>query len=173
MTARDNVALGVDRVFPRASRGERSDTVQYFLELVGLGDSMDKMPTELSLGMQQRVGLARAFAVKPKMLLLDEPFGMLDSLTRMELQEILARLLEGNGMTALMVTHDVDEALFLADRIVMMTNGPKARVGQLLTSRFSRPRSRQEVLTHPDYYTMREEMIRFLEEQDEKKRKAA
>ena len=173
MTAMENVSLGVDRVFPHATKGERRDSVQYFLELVGLGDSMHKMPSELSLGMQQRVGLARAFALRPKMLLLDEPFGMLDSLTRMELQEILARLLEKNGMTALMVTHDVDEALFLADRIVMMTNGPSARVGQLLESPFARPRVRKDVLTHPDYYSMREEMIRFLEEQDEKKRKAA
>jgi len=173
MTAFDNVLLGVDRVFPRASRAERRDTVQYYLELVGLGDSTQKTPGELSLGMQQRVGLARAFALHPKMLLLDEPFGMLDSLTRMELQEVLARLLEQNGMTALMVTHDVDEALFLANRIVMMTNGPKARVGDLLESPFARPRVRADVLGHPEYYGMRERMIRFLEEQDHKKRKAA
>lgn len=173
MTAFDNVLLGVDRVFPGASRGERHDTVQYYLELVGLADSMHKTPAALSLGMQQRVGLARAFALRPKMLLLDEPFGMLDSLTRMELQEVLARLLEQNGMTALMVTHDVDEALFLANRIVMMTNGPRARVGDLLESPFARPRLRPEVLAHPEYYGMRERMIRFLEEQDHKKRKAA
>ncbi len=173
MTAFENVALGVDRVFPSATRGERRDTVSYFLQLVGLGESMHKTPAELSLGMQQRVGLARAFSLKPKMLLLDEPFGMLDSLTRMELQEILARLLERNGMTALMVTHDVDEALFLADRIVMMTNGPRARVGDLLDSPFPRPRKRSEVLAHPQYYNLRERMIRFLEEQDHKKRKAA
>jgi nitrate/nitrite transport system ATP-binding protein len=173
MTAFDNVLLGVARVFPRASRAERRDTVQYFLELVGLGDSMQKTPAELSLGMQQRVGLARAFALHPKMLLLDEPFGMLDSLTRMELQEVLARLLEQNGMTALMVTHDVDEALFLSNRIVMMTNGPRARVGDLLESPFARPRVRTDVLGHPEYYGMRERMIRFLEEQDHKKRRAA
>jgi len=173
MTAFDNVLLGVDRVFPGASRSEKRDTVQYYLELVGLGDSLHKTPAALSLGMQQRVGLARAFALRPKMLLLDEPFGMLDSLTRMELQEVLARLLEQNDMTALMVTHDVDEALFLANRIVMMTNGPRARVGDLLESPFARPRVRADVLGHPEYYGMRERMIRFLEEQDHKKRKAA
>jgi len=173
MTAFDNVLLGVNRVFPKASRGERRDTARYFLEVVGLGDSLHKTPAELSLGMQQRVGLARAFALRPKMLLLDEPFGMLDSLTRMELQEVLARMVEENGMTALMVTHDVDEALFLANRIVMMTNGPNARVGDLLESPFDKHRVRTDVLTHPEYYGMRERMIRFLEEQDHKKRKAA
>jgi len=173
MTAFDNVLLGVNRVFPKASRGERRDTARYFLEVVGLGDSLHKTPVELSLGMQQRVGLARAFALRPKMLLLDEPFGMLDSLTRMELQEVLARMVEENGMTALMVTHDVDEALFLANRIVMMTNGPNARVGDLLESPFDKHRVRTDVLTHPEYYGMRERMIRFLEEQDHKKRKAA
>src|SRR5690606_33182957 len=169
MTAFDHVLLGVERVFPKATRGERRDTGQYYLELVGLDDSMPETPAALSLGMQQRVGLARAFALAPKMLLLDEPFGMLDSLTRMELQEVLARLLEQNGMTALMVTHDVDEALFLANRIVMMTNGPRARVGDLLESPFERPRVRANVLAHPEYYGMRERMIRFLEEQDHKK----
>jgi nitrate/nitrite transport system ATP-binding protein len=173
MTAFDNVLLGVNRVFPRATRAERRDTARYFLEVVGLGDSLNKTPAELSLGMQQRVGLARAFALRPKMLLLDEPFGMLDSLTRMELQEVLARMVEENGMTALMVTHDVDEALFLANRIVMMTNGPNARVGDLLESPFDKHRVRTDVLTHPEYYGMRERMIRFLEEQDHKKRKAA
>src|SRR5688572_20972614 len=173
MTAFDNVLLGVDRVFPRASRAERRDTVQYFLELVGLGDSMQKTPAELSLGMQQRVGLARAFALHPKMLLLDEPFGMLDSLTRMELQEVLVKILEQDQKTALMVTHDVDEALFLANRIVMMTNGPRARVGDLLESPFEQPRKRTEVLAHPEYYLLRERMISFLEAQDRERHKPA
>ncbi|MEO8183146.1 MAG: ABC transporter ATP-binding protein [Deltaproteobacteria bacterium] len=173
MSAFDNVMLGVERVFPGASRRERDATVEYFLELVGLSDSMRKMPGELSLGMQQRVGLARAFAVSPKMLLLDEPFGMLDSLTRMELQEVLGALLERDGKTALMVTHDVDEALFLADRIVMMTNGPRANVGAVLDSPFQRPRRRAEVLGHPEYYQLRERMIEFLADQDRRKHEAA
>jgi nitrate ABC transporter ATP-binding subunit len=166
MTAFQNVMLGVERVFPKASKRERMATVEYYMELVGLGDSMHKPPAELSLGMQQRVGLARAFAVAPKMLLLDEPFGMLDSLTRMELQEVLGAILQRDEKTAFMVTHDVDEALFLADRIVMMTNGPRARVGEVLESPFERPRRRSDVLAHPKYYQLRERMIRFLKDQD-------
>ncbi len=173
MSAFDNVGLGVDRVYPHGSKADRRATIEYYLELVGLGDSMHKMPGELSLGMQQRVGLARAFALSPKMLLLDEPFGMLDSLTRMELQEVLMELLEKDKKTALMVTHDVDEALFLADRIVMMTNGPRARVGEVIETPFGRPRRRAAVLQHPEYYEKREQMIAFLEEQEKLKHKAA
>ncbi|HSC89395.1 MAG TPA: nitrate ABC transporter ATP-binding protein [Polyangiaceae bacterium] len=173
LTAYENIALGVDRVFPHASRADRKATVEYYLELVGLADAKDKRPAELSLGMQQRVGLARAFALSPKMLLLDEPFGMLDSLTRMELQEILIDMLQRDGKTALMVTHDVDEALFLADRIVMMTNGPRATVGEILEVPFERPRSRAEVLADPRYYEQRERVLAFLEEWERKKHSAA
>jgi nitrate ABC transporter ATP-binding subunit len=173
LSAFDNVALGVNRVYPGATKADKRDTVEYYLSLVGLGDSMAKMPAELSLGMQQRVGLARAFALAPKVLLLDEPFGMLDSLTRMELQEVLMELLERDQRTALMVTHDVDEALFLADRIVMMTNGPRARVGKVIATPFERPRRRAAVLAHEAYYEKREEMIAFLEEQEKLKHVAA
>lgn len=173
MSAFENVMLGVNRVYPSASKTEKVVTVEYYMDLVGLGDSMHKSPGELSLGMQQRVGLARAFAVSPKMLLLDEPFGMLDSLTRMELQEVLGGILERDGKTAMMVTHDVDEALFLADRVVMMTNGPRARVGLEIATPFGRPRRRQDVLSHPKYYDLREQMIQFLEEQEKLKEKAA
>lgn len=173
MSAYENVMLGVNQVFPHATKGERRDTVEYYMELVGLGESMQKMPGELSLGMQQRVGLARAFAVSPKMLLLDEPFGMLDSLTRMELQEVLGEMLEKDGKTALMVTHDVDEALYLSDRVVMMTNGPRAKVGMEIPVPFERPRDRKKVLTHPAYYDLREQMINFLEEQEKLKEKKA
>lgn len=173
MSAYENVALGVERVFPHATKGERRATVEYFMELVGLENSMHKLPRELSLGTQQRVGLARAFAVQPKMLLLDEPFGMLDSLTRMELQEVLAQILQKDGKTALMVTHDVDEALFLADRVVMMTNGPCARVGKIIHVPFERPRDRARVLAHESYYDLREQMIEFLEEQEKLKHRAA
>src|SRR5437773_10382897 len=116
ITAFENVMLGVDQVFYTASKAERHQIVEYYLTVVGLGESMHKRPAELSQGMRQRVGIARAFALKPKMLLLDEPFGMLDSLTRYELQRVLIRLWRTNKITALMVTHDVDEALFLADR---------------------------------------------------------
>jgi nitrate ABC transporter ATP-binding subunit len=171
MTAYQNVMLGVDRVYPTASKAEKAATVEYYMDLVGLGESMHKAPRELSLGMQQRVGLARAFAVSPKMLLLDEPFGMLDSLTRMELQEVLGGILERDGKTALMVTHDVDEALYLADRIIMMTNGPRAKVGLDIPVPFARPRKRDDVLKHPEYYVLREQMIEFLEEQEKLKHK--
>ena len=169
MTALGNVKLGVDQVYPDASRAERTDIASNFLALVGLEDSLHKKPPELSAGMRQRVGLARACALSPQLLLLDEPFGMLDSLTRFELQQILIDLWNQDRKTALMVTHDVDEALFLADRIVMMTNGPAARVGRVLEVPFARPRDRQEVLSDPDYYRLREYLIEFLEEQAEPK----
>src|SRR5437899_3535727 len=132
MTAFENVMLAVDQVFYTASKDERREIVEYYLTVVGLGDAMHKRPAELSQGMRQRVGIARAFALKPKMLLLDEPFGMLDSLTRYELQQVLLDVWSRSHITALMVTHDVDEAIFLADRVVMMTNGPAAQVGDIL-----------------------------------------
>jgi ABC-type nitrate/sulfonate/bicarbonate transport system ATPase subunit len=135
------------------------------LELVGLGDVGHKRPAELSAGMRQRVGIARAFAINPRVLLLDEPFGALDSLTRMELQEVLVGLLQEEPKTVLMVTHDVDEALFLADRVALMTSGPAARLGGTLRVPFGRPRERHAVLAHPDYYLLREELIGFLADQ--------
>jgi nitrate ABC transporter ATP-binding subunit len=163
MTAFENVMLGVDQVFFTASRGERKQIAEYYLTVVGLGDAMHKKPAELSQGMRQRVGIARAFALSPKMLLLDEPFGSLDSLTRFELQQVLIELWRKDKKTALMVTHDVDEALFLSDRIVMMTNGPEAEVGDILEVKFPRPRERKAVMEHPDYYRLREHLIEFLE----------
>jgi nitrate/nitrite transport system ATP-binding protein len=163
LTAFENVMLGVDQVFYTASSLERRQIAEYYLTLVGLGESMHKRPAELSQGMRQRVGIARAFALSPKMLLLDEPFGMLDSLTRMELQQVLVDLWTRNHLTALMVTHDVDEALFLADRIVMMTNGPEAFVGEILTVPFPRPRNRTALLEDPAYDRLREQLIEFLE----------
>lgn len=163
MTAYENVMLGVEQVFFTASKAERAEIVEYYLTVVGLGDSMHKKPAELSQGMRQRVGIARAFALKPKMLLLDEPFGMLDSLTRYELQQVLIELWRKNKITALMVTHDVDEALFLSDRIVCMTDGPAAEVGEIMTVNFPRPRERKAVMEHPDYYQLREQLIEFLE----------
>ena len=165
LTAFENVMLGVNQVFHTASREERRQITEYYLSVVGLADALHKKPGELSQGMRQRVGIARAFALSPKMLLLDEPFGMLDSLTRFELQQVLIDLWRKDHKTALMVTHDVDEALFLADRIVMMTNGPAAEVGDVLEVRFPRPRNRQEILDHPDYYRLREQLIAFLESQ--------
>jgi ABC-type nitrate/sulfonate/bicarbonate transport system ATPase subunit len=169
MTAYENVMLGVEQVYYTASAEERKQIAEYYLSVVGLANAMHKKPVELSQGMRQRVGIARAFALSPKMLLLDEPFGMLDSLTRMELQQALIELWRKDKKTALMVTHDVDEALFLADRIVMMTNGPAAEVGDILEVHFPRPRERKAVLEHPDYYKLREHLITFLEDYAHKK----
>jgi nitrate ABC transporter ATP-binding subunit len=164
MSAFDNVMLGVEAVKPNAKRAERAAIVTRYLERVGLAGAMHKHPAELSAGMRQRVGLARAFALDPKVLLLDEPFGMLDSLTRFELQEVLVETWAADRKTALMVTHDVDEALFLSDRIALMTNGPSARLGGVLEVPFPRPRTRAAVLEHPEYYVLREKLIGFLEE---------
>jgi nitrate/nitrite transport system ATP-binding protein len=165
LTALENVQLGVDQVFGDRSRADRAGIAAHYLELVGLADDKHKRPAALSGGMRQRVGIARAFALNPKVLLLDEPFGMLDSLTRFELQEVLVELWSKDQKTALMVTHDVDEALFLSDRVAMMTSGPEARLGGVLDIPFPRPRLRQEVLEHPAYYPLREEIISFLEDQ--------
>jgi ABC-type nitrate/sulfonate/bicarbonate transport system ATPase subunit len=137
MTAFDNVMLGVAEVFGSLSASKRKELVEHYLELVGLADAMHKRPGELSAGMRQRVGIARAFAILPKVLLLDEPFGMLDSLTRFELQQVLIDLWAKDRKTALMVTHDVDEALFLSDRVAMMTSGPRAHLGGVLEVPFS------------------------------------
>jgi nitrate/nitrite transport system ATP-binding protein len=164
LTARENVALGVDKVYPHASPAERREIVEYYLARVGLADSMNRMASELSNGMKQRVGIARAFALSPKLLLLDEPFGMLDSLTRWELQEVLMDVWKRTQVTAICVTHDVDEAILLADRVVMMTNGPNARIGKILDVSLPRPRTRKALLEHPDYYRYRAQVLTFLEE---------
>lgn len=168
MTAMENVTLGLEQVQPNATRKERNDVAARFLELVGLGDSLHKRPAALSQGMRQRVGLARAFALDPKLLLLDEPFGMLDSLTRYELQQVLIDLGAKDQKTAVMVTHDVDEALFLSDRVVMMTTGPNAHVGDIVEIPFARPRRREDVLNHPDYDRLRNRLIDFLDGQGHK-----
>ncbi|WP_437291883.1 ABC transporter ATP-binding protein [Sorangium sp. So ce406] len=173
MTALENVLLGVEQVHRQKSKKDCTIIAAHYLDLVGLGESMHKKPRELSSGMQQRVGLARAFALSPKMLLLDEPFGMLDSLTRFELQEVLMDLWAEDQKTALMVTHDVDEALFLSDRIAMMTSGPGARVGEILAVPFPHPRDRKAVLEDPMYYPLRERLISFLESQSHKDPPAA
>ncbi|PWR04630.1 nitrate/sulfonate/bicarbonate ABC transporter ATP-binding protein [Meridianimarinicoccus roseus] len=164
LSAKQNVAIGVEKVYPRASQAERQDVVEYYLERVGLADSMDKAAADLSNGMKQRVGIARAFALSPKLLLLDEPFGMLDSLTRWELQEVLMEVWSRTKVTAICVTHDVDEAILLADRVVMMTNGPHATIGKITDVNLPRPRTRKALLEHPDYYNYRQEVLDFLEE---------
>jgi nitrate ABC transporter ATP-binding subunit len=167
LTAIENVLLGIDRVYKSRNYPQRREIAEHYLSLVGLKDAMHKRPAELSGGMQQRVGIARAFALRPKMLLLDEPFGMLDQLTRFELQQVLMELCREDHMTALMVTHDVDEAILLSDKVVMMTNGPEARVGEIVEVALPRPRLREETMEHPDYYAYRERLIGFLEAQDQ------
>ncbi|MCR4264620.1 ABC transporter ATP-binding protein [Nitratireductor sp. ZSWI3] len=163
LTAFENVQLGVDRVYPHASRGERKDIVEYYLSRVGLAEAMHRLAQDMSNGMKQRVGIARAFALSPKLLLLDEPFGMLDSLTRWELQDVLMEVWQRTRVTTICVTHDVDEAILLADRVVMMSNGPNARIGNVMDVDLPRPRSRAALLAHPDYYAYREELLEFLE----------
>lgn len=166
LSAFENVSLGVDKVYPHASRSERNDIVEYYLTRVGLADSLYKKAADLSNGMRQRVGIARAFALSPKLLLLDEPFGMLDSLTRWELQEVLMEVWERTQVTAIVVTHDVDEAILLADRVVMMTNGPHARIGKIQDINLPRPRSRKALLEHANYYRYRESILTFLTDCD-------
>ena len=156
----------MDRVYAHISAGERRDITDYYLARVGLGDSLDRKASDLSNGMKQRVGLARAFALSPKLLLLDEPFGMLDALTRWELQEVLMEVWKRSKVTAICVTHDVDEAILLADRVVMMTNGPHARIGKIMQVDLPRPRTRKALLAHPRYYEYREELLGFLEEHE-------
>jgi len=163
LTTYENVALGVDGVYPNASAAEKRDVCEYYLSRVGLADSMNKAAVDLSNGMKQRVGIARAFALSPKLLLLDEPFGMLDSLTRWELQDVLMDVWKRTQVTAICVTHDVDEAILLADRVVMMSNGPNAKIGNIMEVDLPRPRSRKELINHPDYYAYREELLEFLE----------
>ena len=166
MTTLQNVQLGVNRVYPNATRTERKEICQYYLNTVGLADSMHKYPREMSGGMQQRVGIARAIALHPKVLLLDEPFGRLDSFTRMELQDVVLRLLDKEKITTMIITHDVDEAIYMSDRVCMMTNGPAARVGQVLELPFGRPRDRSDVLDDPMYYEFRGCLVSFLEQQE-------
>ncbi len=166
LTARQNVALGVERVYPHVARAERRDLVDYYLDRVGLLDAKDKLAAEMSNGMRQRVGIARAFALSPRLLLLDEPFGMLDSLTRWDLQDVLVEVWNRTKVTAIMVTHDVDEAILLADRVVMMTNGPNATIGKILEVDLPRPRDRKALLDHPKFYQYRQEVLHFLAEYD-------
>lgn len=163
-TARDNVLLAVEQVHPRQRRATLAHLAERYLAQVGLeADVVDRYPPTLSAGMQQRVGIARALALEPQVLLFDEPFSLLDALTRMELQDELMRLWDEDRKTVMMVTHDVDEALLLADRIVMMTPGPAATVGDILTVPFARPRCRIAVQNHPDYYPLRDHLLAFLE----------
>lgn len=164
-SVKENIALAVDSVMPNLAKNERNAIVEEHINMVGLAQHADKSPTLLSGGQKQRVAIARALATRPKLLLLDEPFGALDALTRGNLQEQLMRICQENQVTSVMVTHDVDEAVLLSDRIVMLTNGPGSKIGQILDVDIPRPRKRMEVVEHPSYYSLRSEMIYFLNQQ--------
>jgi len=164
-TVRENIGLAVNTVLKHLPKQERDRIIEQHIDMVGLRPHADKQPAMLSGGQKQRVAIARALAIRPKVLLLDEPFGALDALTRGNLQEKLMQICEENGVTAVMVTHDVDEAVLLSDRIVMLTNGPESKIGQILEVDIPRPRKRMEVVEHPSYYSLRSEMIYFLNQQ--------
>ncbi|WP_448563346.1 nitrate ABC transporter ATP-binding protein [Trichothermofontia sp.] len=164
-TVRQNIALAVNAVMRHLPKGERRGIVEAALDLVHLRPAADKYPAQLSGGMKQRVAIARALALRPKVLLLDEPFGALDALTRGNLQAQLMQICQESQVTCLMVTHDVDEALLLSDRVIMLTNGPSAHIGQILEVDIPRPRHRLEVVEHPNYYSLRNDMVYFLDQQ--------
>lgn len=162
MTAFENVYLAVDEVYPQKSKADKVALVQEHLALVGLTEAANKKPKQLSGGMKQRVSIARALATRPQVLILDEPFGALDAITKEELQEELLKIWSDYGITILMITHDIDEALFLSDRVVMMTNGPAAQIGEILHMPFPRPRNRARLIENPDYYDLRNYALDFL-----------
>ncbi|MDO7835498.1 ABC transporter ATP-binding protein [Sphingobium sp. HBC34] len=164
LTVEENVRLAVDKTAGGKSRAERREWVMHNLDLVQMGHAAAKRPGELSGGMKQRVGIARAIAMNPRVLLMDEPFGALDALTRAALQDVVMDLQARLNNTVLMITHDVDEAVLLADRVVMMTNGPAARIGEDRTVDLARPRNRLEAIDQPDYAGARSAVIHFLHE---------
>jgi nitrate/nitrite transport system ATP-binding protein len=173
LTARENVRIAAARGAGGSSRRSAAATANRYLNLLGIADAAGQLPAQLSLGTQQCVSLARALSVEPRFLLLDEPFSMLDSLTRFELQDTLLRVWEETDKTVVMVTHDVDEALYLADRLLLMTDGPEATVGDLLRVPFPRPRYRAAVLAHPQYHACRRHVIDFLEQHAHQSRPSA
>ena len=162
LTAYENVALGIESVKPNLSARETRELVMEHLELVGLTAAAEKTVTQISGGMKQRVAIARALAIRPEVLILDEPFGALDAITKEELQEELLNIWNTQKCTVLMITHDIDEALFLADRLVMMSNGPAAGIGEVLNIDFPRPRNREDIMEDPRYYELRNNALDFL-----------
>jgi nitrate ABC transporter ATP-binding subunit len=162
LTAGENVELAVGRAFPKHNRKQRREQAEKYFELLRIAECYDQSPKEMSLGTQQCVSLARALSLEPRFLLLDEPFSMLDSLTRLDLQDTLLEAWEKLRRIVVMVTHDIDEALYLADRLLLMTDGPEARIGEVLNVPFARPRTRA-VLEDSEYYACRSRVIDFLE----------
>jgi nitrate/nitrite transport system ATP-binding protein len=162
MTVFQNIRLAVKAAYPDWEREKTAAHVQRYVELVGLKGAEDKRPTALSGGMKQRVGLARAFSIEPKVLLLDEPFAQIDALTRGVIQEELIQMWNSTRNTVFMVTHDVDEAILLSDRIMLMTNGPAARIAEIVDVTIPRPRARDSIIEHPHYYKIRNHIIHFL-----------
>jgi nitrate ABC transporter ATP-binding subunit len=162
LSSYENVYMAIDAVAPNKSHAEKDTIVQSHLTMVGLGDAMDKKPPQLSGGMRQRVAIARAFSIRPEILILDEPFGALDAITKEEMQEELSQIVMDHRCTVMMVTHDIDECIFLADRLVMMTNGPGAGIGEILDIPFPRPRDRSQIMEDPDYYRLRNSALDFL-----------
>ncbi|NWA61667.1 ABC transporter ATP-binding protein [Pantoea sp. B9002] len=165
LTAYQNVELAVEQVFKgQMSKGEMREWIEHNLHRVQMGHAMHKRPSEISGGMKQRVGIARALAMKPRVLLLDEPFGALDALTRAHLQDSVMRIQQELNTTIVLITHDVDEAVLLSDRVLMMTNGPAAQVGDILAIDLPRPRSRVALADEPRYHQLRQQILHFLYE---------
>ncbi|MCD4757569.1 MAG: ABC transporter ATP-binding protein [Arcobacteraceae bacterium] len=164
LTVYQNIELAVKKVMPELTKDELDQRVIKFVNMVNLDHATDKLPNEISGGMKQRVGIARALSIKPKVLLMDEPFGALDSLTRANLQEHLMRIQQKVKNTVIIITHDVDEAVLLSDRVIMMTNGPEATIGEILEVNLERPRNRVELQTDPEYIRCREAILSFLYE---------
>jgi nitrate ABC transporter ATP-binding subunit len=162
LTVFENVYLAVNRVYGEKSTAEKTKIVKDHLAMVGLTEAADKKPPQISGGMKQRVAIARALSIRPEVLILDEPFGALDAITKEELQEELLKIWNDHRCTVLMITHDIDEALFLADRLVMMTNGPAANIGEVMDIPFKRPRDRSRIMEMPEYYKLRNYALDFL-----------
>ncbi len=163
LTVYQNVELAVNQVFRKTkNRAERREWIEHNLKLVNMDHALDKLPSEISGGMKQRVGIARCLAMQPKVLLMDEPFGALDALTRAQLQDSLMRIQAELGNTVIMITHDVDEAVLLSDRIVMMTNGPAATIGEILEVKLARPRDRLDLAEDPEFVHLRQQVLEFL-----------
>ncbi|MCL1465002.1 nitrate ABC transporter ATP-binding protein [Argonema galeatum] len=162
LTAFENVYLAIDSVYPDKPEPEKRAITREHLAMVGLTEAADKKPTQISGGMKQRVSIARALAIRPKVLVLDEPFGALDAITKEELQEELLKIWTDHRCTVLMITHDIDEALFLADKLVMMTNGPAANIGEVMQIPFPRPRDRSQIMEDPEYYNLRNYALDYL-----------